>query len=89
MSVKRGAEIFEKAEESARHIKAEFRELRKVFASIRDEGHIGGLECEALSGEADALATKFEADLYAMHSRLTKRAQELGIDLPAPRSGGR
>lgn len=88
-SVQAMADAFESAEQSARQIKEDFRTFRKHLSVIRDEGHIGGLECQALAGEADALATQFEADLYAMHRRWTVRAGELGIDLPQPRSGGR
>lgn len=87
-AVAKGAEIFDGAEQRAHWIKRQFRDLREVFEAIRDGGHIGGLETQALAGEADALATDFEAAVYRMHAALTKRADELGIDLPAPRSGG-
>lgn len=87
-AVAKGADIFEKAEASAHKIKKGFRDLREVFETIRDAGHLGGLETQALSAEADALATQFEASIYRMHAHLTKRAQDIGIDLPAPRSSG-
>lgn len=87
-AVARGAEIFEGAELRAHWIKRHFRDMREVFEAIRDGGVIGGLECQALAGEVDTLATKFEADVYAIHARLTARAKDLGVDLPAPRSGG-
>lgn len=88
-AIQDGANIFEDAEKMARTIKENMRRFRKTVEEVRNAGHIGGLEAQAIAGEADALATKFEADLYALHSRLTVRAQELGIDLPQPRSGGR
>ena len=87
-AVAQGAATFADAEDSARKIKKTFRDLRSVFEAIRDGGHIGSLECQALSGDADALATKFEADVWAMHAHLTRRCEALGIELPQPRSGG-
>lgn len=87
-AVAKGASIFEEAEQRAHWIKRNFRDLRDVFEAIRDGGHIGGLETQALASEADALATQFEASVYRLHANLTARAKELGIDLPAPRSGG-
>lgn len=88
-AVQEGAAIFAKAEDRARVTKAGFRKLRKIIETIRDAGHIGALECQAVAGEADALATQFEADIWAMHRRFTLRAQDLGIDLPpVTRDGG-
>jgi hypothetical protein len=87
-AVAKGAEIFEGAEQRAHWIKKNFRDLREVFEAVRDGGHLGGLETQAMATEADALATQFEADVYSMHALLTERAKELGIDLPQ-RSGGR
>lgn len=86
--IQSGAAIFADAEDAARKIKEEFRGLRKIFEAIRDAGLIGALECQAAAGECDALATRFEADLWALHRKLTLRAQDLGIDLPATRDGG-
>ncbi len=88
-AVAKGAEIFAEAEQRAHWIKKNFRELREVFEVVRDAGHLGGLETQALASQADALATSFEAEIYTMHADLTKRAKDAGIDLPAPRSGGR
>jgi hypothetical protein len=86
--IQTGANIFAEAEDAARKIKANFRTLRKVFEAVRDVGHIGALECQEAATTADALATQFEADVWALHRRYTLRAQELGIDLPATRDGG-
>lgn len=83
-----GAEVFADAESKARKIKERFRELRKVFEAVRDAGHIGALECQELASDLDAFATAFEAGVWARHSRLTRRCQELRIDLPQPKSGG-
>lgn len=87
-AVAEAADIFDKAEQRARTTKMQFRQLRKLFEAIHDDGHGGGLEVQAISGECDALATKFEADLWALHAKLTARARELGIDLPQLRDGG-
>lgn len=87
-AVAKGAEIFAEAEQRAHWIKRNFRDLREVFEAVRDGGHIGGIETQALAAEVDALATQFEADVYRLHAALTRRAADLGIDLPAPRSGG-
>jgi len=83
-----GAGAFDRAETRARETKEEFRRMRKTFEVVRDAGRIGALECQALAGAADALATQFEADVWAMHRDLTMRAQELGIDLPVIAGGG-
>lgn len=88
-AVQQGAAFFEKVERQIRQHKAGARKLRKVFEAIRDEGHLGGLETEALSCEADALFTAHEAAVYRIHAGLTARAKALGIDLPTIASGGR
>ena len=86
--IQTGANIFAEAEDAARLIKANFRSLRKVFEAVRDAGHIGALECQEAATTADTLATTFEANVWALHRKLTLRCQELGIDLPATRDGG-
>lgn len=88
-AVQHGASIFGEAEAKAKSIRAAFRDLDDVFKKVRDEGHIGGIECMALSAEADALATSFFANLTSMHANLTNIAKDKGIDLPAIESGGR
>lgn len=88
-AVAKAAEIFDKAEQRARTTKTQFRQLRKLFEVIRDDGHVGGLECQAVAGKCDALVTKFEADIWALHRELTVRARDLGIDIPSTlRDGG-
>lgn len=86
--VEKGAAVFADAEEAAFKIKREFRGLRKLFEAARDAGVIGSLQCQELASECDALATEFDANLWALHRKLTLIAQEKGVDLPAPRSGG-
>lgn len=83
------ANVFDEYEGHARDFKAEARSSRKAIEAIRSAGHIGFLEAQEAAGELDALATTFERDLYALHRKWTLRAQELGIDLPATRSGDR
>lgn len=84
-----GAELFANWEKQVASMKAEARnEMPDIFKAVRNEGHIGGLECEALIAKTDALFTGFEASLIAFHAELTERAKEAGIDLPQ-RSGGR
>lgn len=87
-AVAKGAEIFDGAEERAKWVRKNFRDLKEVFETVRDGGFLGGIETQALVSEADALATQFVADVYALHARLTEKAKEAGIDLPAPMSGG-
>lgn len=88
-AVEKGAAIFADVEGQARAIKMQMRELRKVFEAIRDAGAAGALETQEAACEADALATRFEADVWALHCKLTLSAQAKGIDLPATRDGGR
>jgi hypothetical protein len=88
-AVQFGAETFDDAEEDARRIRKSFRDMRAVFETIRNAGHIGGLEANSLACECDELATSFEAHLWRLHEKLTRRAEALGIDLPQSRDGGR
>ncbi len=83
-----GADAFERAEKAAARSRKDGRDMRGMFEIIRDEGVMGGLEAGALACEVDEMFTRHEAEIWAMHSRLTKKAQELGIDLPQ-RDGGR
>ncbi len=83
-AVQNGAETLANIKVKARKIRKLTRDLRASIEAVHKAGHIGGLEAHALSSEADALAVKFEADWWALHSRWSRRCQELGIDLPAP-----
>lgn len=88
-AVEAGATAFADAETKAKSIKHAFRDLKEVFETVRDGGHIGGIECLALTAQCDALATNFLADLYSLHYDLVERAKSAGIDLPSIESGGR
>lgn len=83
-----GADAFAEAEDAAKRNRKAGREMRQMFEAIRDAGKIGGLEAGSLACEVDAMFTRHEAEIWTMHAKLTKRAQELGIDLPQ-RDGGR
>jgi hypothetical protein len=89
-AVAQGADIFANAEESIDAIAASFgKPLHEVFATVRDAGHIGGIETQAYSARAAAMVATFKANVLQFHFELTEIAKEQGIDLPAPRSGGR
>lgn len=87
-AVQAGADIMVAAEEFAGKLKAQAKIMREVMQTVRDAGHIGVLECEAMSRDFDAIVRRFDADLYVYHSTATLRCKELGIDLPQ-RDGGR
>lgn len=78
------------AEESAAGIRDAMRNAKPAFEQIATEPGVSTLETLAFATELDALVTKFQADLYAVHSRLTQRATALGLEslLPAMRGGG-
>lgn len=79
---------FAKSEAEAQRQKVRARRARKHFDALRDAGVIGFLECQTIAGGYDALTTQFEADLFRIHRELTKRAQELKVDLPSVMGGG-
>lgn len=84
------AAAFADAEDKAREIKHDFRNLKDAYFVIRDAGvGIGGLESAAAAARIDALATSFYAELFAEHARQTEIAKANGIDLPVIASGGR
>lgn len=89
-AVAKGATIFADAEDAADNIERIFgKPLYEVFAAVRDAGHLGGIETQALSARAVAMVADFKAQVLEFHAELTERAKREGIDLPAPRSGGR
>lgn len=89
-AVAQGAEIFANVEQMIDEIESAFgKPLYDVFATVRDAGHIGGIETQAYSARAAAMAADFKAKVLQFHFELVEIAKEQGIDLPAPRSGGR
>lgn len=87
-AVARGAEIMAELERAAKKAKSYRDEMRQIMQTVRDEGHIGPLECEAMARDFAAIVTAYDAALYVYHSKATLRCRELGIDLPQ-RDGGR
>lgn len=82
------ANAMAKAEQRAGTIRAELRGLKDEFEAIHVNGDAGYLATRGFSTELDALATRFEAELFDIHQRMTIYAQSRGIDLPSPLSGG-
>jgi hypothetical protein len=62
--------------------------VRALCAELFKTGQIGFLEYQRTAAAFEAMVSEHEAQTYAMHAELTKRAQELGIDLPQTRGGG-
>ncbi len=87
-AVRRGSEIMETAEEMSGRLKGMAKEMRAVMEAVRDDGHIGVVECEAMWRDFDAIARRLDADLYVYHSKAILRCRAMGIDLPQ-RDGGR
>lgn len=63
-------------------------DVRGLLAQLYAERKIGFLEYQTKSAMFESMISGHEADTYGMHSALTKRAIELGIDLPQPKGGG-
>lgn len=92
--VSRAAALMADAESAILDVQSALLKLPEVFASIHGSGveGLGYLETAETSAEAKALAgvaADLEAGIFKFHRDLTKRAQELGIDLPQTRSGVR
>lgn len=85
------ADVMADAEAKAAAIRQAMRsdQTKAAWHSLRDNLVIGNLETQSHFRRLDALATTFEAELFAIHWELTERARLLGVDLPQPLSGGR
>ncbi len=90
------ADFYSDAEQKAANIVSGANALKgawEYLATHAPEGDannvIGGIESLNRSHRLRALATEFRAELYRFHADDTARAQERGVDLPAPMSGGR
>jgi hypothetical protein len=59
------------------------------LASIRDGGHIGGIQCIQLTADGSVAVNEALGLVADLHQEWTKIAQEKGIDLPVIASGGR
>lgn len=84
-AVAKGAELFANAEEA---LTALVSAMPKILAAARDDGHIGGIECIRLTADAGNDINHALLIIAGLHEKLTALAQEKGVDLPAPRSGG-
>ncbi len=87
-AVAAAAAIMAEVESIAHTAKGKLRDLRPLFKDINDNGDAGLLLTRMLAGEADAIGTRFEADVWAFHALLTEHAKDLGIDLPSIEGGG-
>jgi hypothetical protein len=88
-AVQKIADAMSDAEGKASSIRASIRATKEAWEALRGNFVIGGLEMQARFRGLDALVTQFEANLFAAHAEMTRRAGELGVDLPQPLSGGR
>lgn len=85
-----GADAMAEWEKSAKKAKSNARGiLKEMMETIHGDAIIGIMETRDLATEIDALATRHEHEVWALHHKLTARAKELGIDLPSTADGGR
>lgn len=77
------ARIFADAEDAARKTKDSFRSARTILGEIQSNGDSGALVTQKYAGRMDALATKFEADVWALHEEMTSEAAKRNIDVPS------
>lgn len=80
--VEKGAGIFAELEVSAKRDLDNARELDDVYEAIQALGIISAFECRALKLETRALFTSHQAAIWALHNRLVRRCDDLGIDVP-------
>lgn len=84
--VQAGAKAFAQYEEAILMFKSF--DMRILLSDLYKSGMIGYLEYQRRVAEFEALCSRHEYETFALHSDLTARAQELGIDLPQPKGGG-
>lgn len=82
--VELGAEIFADLETSAKADIDLAKGLEGVYDAIQKLGIISPFECRALKLETRALFTGHQAAIWALHNRLVRRCDDLGIDVPPP-----
>jgi len=87
-AVQKIADAMADAEGKAGSIRQSIRATKDAWEALRDGAVIGALEMQARFRGLDALATEFEANLFVSHAEMTRRAQELGVDLPGVFGGG-
>ena len=59
-----------------------------IINAVRDDGAIGGIEAMKLTADTGITLNDVLAIVAELHSDLTDRCIELGIDIPTMRSGG-
>lgn len=84
-AVAQGAKLFADAEEALAALSAG---MPSIITAVRDEGHIGALECMSRISEAGVISNAALGEIATLHQNFTTRCQDLGIDLPQARSGG-
>ena len=62
--------------------------LPGIINAVRDDGAIGGIEAMKLTADTGITLNDVLAIVAELHSDLTDRCIELGIDIPTMRSGG-
>lgn len=87
-AVAQAAQILADCESVSHIVRDKLRALTPLFAAINANGDAGLLESRAMATKADALGTKFDADIWQLHRELTAIAVARSIDLPQPLSGG-
>lgn len=80
--VELGAAIFAQLEVNAKDDLDNAKDLDGVFDGIQKLGIISPFECRALKLETRALFTGHQAAIWALHNRLVRRCDDLGIDVP-------
>lgn len=63
-------------------------EMRRLCQIVTVNTSMGYLESDRIASDFESMVARHRAETFAMHEALTKRAQELGIDLPQTRGGG-
>ena len=82
------AEAYADAEAAAAKARKAFSGCSDAWDALQANGVIGYLETNKRRSRLRALVAQFEADLFALHADDTAKADEIGVDLPQPRSGG-
>lgn len=84
-SVVEGSRLFADAEDAITKLIAA---MPGIINAVRDDGAIGGIEAMKLTAETGVRLNDVLAIVADLHSDLTDRCMELGIDIPTMRSGG-
>lgn len=80
-AVAQGAQLFAEVEAALIALSAG---LPGVINAVRDNGAIGGIEALARLSNAMVITNAALGEIVDLHSGLTERCKELGIDVPPP-----